>query len=189
VTILRQGRYVTQVEARMLQAGEERARISGVFGQARPSSIAIAAPAGKPSSPVEGTFAVPYIPNVTPVFVRNFDLHWTEGDFPFTGSKDAVVGGYCRHRTKATGVEAIVGLADAWPAPVLPLLNRPAPASSVRWTLHIVGELPADPNAWCWLRSSAITAGGGYATMKMHLHGPDLGLIAWGEQLVAVFDG
>ena len=194
VTILRAGRHVTQAEARIVQDTSERARVSGVFGQARPSKLEVPAARAAPSSAPERAFdftrGVPGgpVPKNIPRFVQNMELRWCEGSPPFSGGAEAVTGGYCRHRTRASGVEALLALLDAWPAPTLALASRPLVASSVRWVAHVVEDMSLQADEYCWLRSRTVHAGGGYTTMIADLHGPDGRLLLWGEQLVAIFD-
>lgn len=199
VSILRAGRHVTQAEARITQEGGERARVSAVFGQARPSALALAgelaAPRCAPAEAIDftgnarrGRAEARPVPKNIPRFTENVDLLWCEGSPPFSGSREAVTGGYCRHRTRASGVEALLALLDAWPAPTLALAPGPLVASSVRWVAHVVSDMSVEPGEWCWLRSHAVHAGGGYTTMIARLHGPDGRLRLWGEQLVAIFE-
>ncbi|MEZ4381058.1 MAG: thioesterase family protein [Nannocystaceae bacterium] len=187
VEILRRGRNLTQASARIVQEGAVRAVISGVFAGPRPSAVRVDAEVAAPPLPVAEARELPFIPGVTPTFTQHLDLRWADGGFPFSGHHTEGIAGYCRHRTPADGVEALLALVDAWPAPVLPLLDRPTPASTVRWTVHLIGEPPAS-DAYCWLRSTTIAAGDGYATTVARLHGPDGELLAWAEQLVAIFD-
>lgn len=196
VSILRSGRHVTQAEARIVQAGAERARISAVLGASRPSSLRVPAAEAAPSRAVAAALdfnaliarsgaASAFVPR----FAGHFDLRWGEGGLPFSGGAVAVTGGYVRHRGRASGVEALVALLDSWPSPTLVLASGPVPASSVRWVTHVVEDMSLGPDDWCWMRSETVHAGGGYTTMIARLHGPDGRLLVWGEQLVAIFDG
>jgi acyl-CoA thioesterase len=187
VEVLRRGRNLTQASARIIQEGAVRAIISGVFASPRRSSVRVDASDARPPIPVAEARELPFIPGVTPTFTQHLDLRWADGGFPFSGHDTEGIAGYCRHRTQAAGVEALLALVDAWPAPVLPLLDRPTPASTVRWTVHLVGDPPASDD-YCWLRSTTVAAGDGYATTEARLYGPDARLLAWAEQLVAIFD-
>jgi acyl-CoA thioesterase len=189
--ILRAGRALTHGEVRVEQGGQLCAVVLAAFGEDRPSTVTLAPPAATPPSPPDATVDLPYIEGVVPRFVSHFQLRWADGAPPFTGAPTAQFGGWCRHRTHAPGLPGLIGLLDAWPAPVLPMLRRPAPASTARWTAHLVGDTaqPAPADAWYWYTSQAITAGAGYAATLNHLYGPDGALVAWSEQLVVVFEG
>jgi acyl-CoA thioesterase len=133
----------------------------------------------------EGT-RLPYLPGVTPEFTRHFEFHYTEGGLPFSGSKEPVLGGFFRHQSQASGLEAVVALVDAWPAPLLPLATGPLPASSIRWSAHFMGAPPTSFDGYWWYRSHVIRAESGYASIVGRLYAGDT-LIAWSEQLVAAY--
>lgn len=183
--LLREGRFMTQAETRFSQDGALCARVTTTFGAPRDSALVVRAPSHAPTPP-EG-IAVGYIEGVSPAFLQHMALRWSVGEPPFTGAAEALCGGHCRHGTEARGDEAVLGLLDAWPAPVLPMAQGGAMASTVRWTAHLVGDAPP-PEAWCFFEARAVTAGDGYASTLGHLYGPDGALVAWMEQLVAVFD-
>ena len=122
-----------------------------------------------------------------------------EGSLPFSGSSDARLRGHCRHRTGASGVgasgaeasgaEAVIALLDAWPSPALNLGTRPFPASTVAWTAHLVAEPGTYPDPGWWrYEAEALTCQDGYSTTLARLFAGDE-LVAWMEELVAVFDG
>jgi acyl-CoA thioesterase len=186
--VLRAGRALSHGEARVEQEGTTCAVLLGAFGEDRPSGVVVEGARVTPPCSPDAVQDMPYIEGVVPRFVQSFHLRWAEGDYPFSGSAQGSFGGWCRHRTEARGVEGLIGLLDAWPAPVLPMLKGPAPASTVRWATHIVGDVDAAMAGWCWFTSRAISAGGGYASTLNHLYSEDGALIAWTEQLVAIFD-
>ena len=183
---LREGRYVSQAAAVVHFNGALATRIHGVFGTRRPSRLDLPPSPPVPSKPLEAGKRLPFLPGITPAFTRHFEFHFTEGDLPFSGSQQAVLGGYFRHTTAASGIEAIVALADAWPAPILAVASGPFPASSIRWSLHLVGSPPPDFDGYWWYRGQTEQASGGYATTVGRLYAGDQ-LVAWSEQLVAIF--
>lgn len=188
-TVLRAGRALTHAEARVEQDGQLRAVVLAAFGEDRPSDLALPLPRVTPPPPPEASVDLPYIEGVTPRFVTHFQLRWAAGAPPFSGAPTAEFGGWCRHTTPAPGLPGLIGLLDAWPAPVLPMLRRPAPASTARWTAHLVGDPNAAPaDAWYWYTSRAISAGAGYASTLNHLYDATGALLAWSEQLVVIFD-
>ncbi len=81
-----------------------------------------------------------------------------------------------------------MALVDSWPPPVLAMLERHAPASSLSWTVHLLDTPEQCPEGWWWFRSETIQAGSGYATTQQYLYRPDGKLALWSEQLVTVFD-
>lgn len=188
--VLRSGRAVTQGEAQVTAGGQIVAKVLAIFGDQRPSKIAVNPPPPAPSKPIADGFEFPYLPGITPEFTKNFSYMLTEGAMPFTGAPAPGIGGFVKHATRHDrSAESVLALVDAWPAPVLPLANAPFAASTVNWSCHFVGDWnPADaPDDFLWFNSDTISAHDGYATTTATLYaGPKL--IAWSEQLVAVFD-
>lgn len=187
--VLRAGKSLTHTEARISQGGAVQAVCLAAYGAARPSGVVVPPdpiPEGLPDP--EACTAWPYIPGLMPVFTQHLEMRWTRGGLPFSGSDEHTVGLWLRHRTAATGVEAILGLLDAPPTPVLQMMRGPGPASTVRWSAHLMSVPELEPGDWCWLHSAARSAGDGYATMLGSLYGRDGALIAWFEQLVCIFD-
>lgn len=187
--LLRDGRQLSLAEARIYQSGELCAVVSEVFGGSRSSTLRVAPPQRPERRGPECIEPLPYVPGVIPEFTKNFAYHFTDGSFPFSGYIEGVIGGWCQHKTTATrGVSGMLGLIDAWPPSVLPMAERPVPASSITWTVHLV-ETPATlPEGWCWFRAETVQSEGGFATSLGYFYLPDGRLGAWSEQLVAVFD-
>ena len=183
--VLRHGKYLTTVEATMSQGGQVCARTLTTLGLPRASDIAIAPP---PRVLVPRTGEpVPHLEGVTPTFLQHFELTWMEGAYPYSGATEAGIGGYCRHRTEATGVEALLGLVDAWPGPMLPLMAGPGVASTVRWAAHFADLSTFDPHEHTYFDSSVVMARDGYATTEGHLYDHHGRALVWTEQLVAFF--
>ncbi len=189
--VIRSGRSATHARAEIHQGQGMPAQVIGVFAADRRSSITVDPPAPPARPDPETLVDMPYVAGVAPAFVQHFSLRWTEGAMPFSGGTEPRLGGYCRHRTDPgpSPYEAILGLADAWPSPLVTLMRSPAPASSVTWTATFV-DVPAtiEPDAWWWYGSEAIAARHGYAGMRASLYAPDGRLALMIEQLVAVFD-
>jgi acyl-CoA thioesterase len=157
-----------------------------VFGTDRSSRITVAPDVPAPSKPLADAQRFPFVPGLTPQFTQHFEFRLTEGELPFSGSTEATIGGYVRHLTEASGVEALLALIDAWPAPVLSLGRAPFFASTIRWSAQLVAEPPRWPE-YFWFRSDCVSARGGYATTVGRLYADDV-LVAFSDQLVAVFD-
>jgi acyl-CoA thioesterase len=189
--IVRRGRFVTQGRAELRQADVLQAMVTASFADDRDSGVIVEAPP-RPARPgPEGLVDLPFIEGVVPSFARFFALRWTDGAMPFSGAKQAGLGGWCRHRTDpgSDPYLAILGLLDTWPPPVVPMFERPAPASTVTWS-SMFYEVPAvvDPEQWWWYRSEAVAARHGYTGFRAWLYEPNGQLAATAEQLVAMFD-
>jgi acyl-CoA thioesterase len=184
--VLRAGRSVTQVEAKLAQDGETRAALLASFGDERPSAIALA---GEPPPPLPAPDAIPPlapIPGVTPEFFEHFDVRFAAGAPPFSGAAEPDFGGWMAFAQPPArfGARELVVLADAWPPAVAPLLDRPAPASTLSWTL----ELTDGPYTPFWQYAvHTHTAGGGYALSTARIWDQEGNLRAISHQTVAVF--
>jgi hypothetical protein len=124
--ILRAGRALTHAEARLVQGGELRAVVMLAYAADRSTGLRWPGAAAPPAVTPEGLTAFPYIDGVTPVFTRQFDYRWATGALPFSGGGTPRIGGWVRLAEPVPVDDAVVlALLDAWPAPVLPLLDAP----------------------------------------------------------------
>jgi acyl-CoA thioesterase len=188
VRLLRRGRNVAFAEALIGDGNSVTTRVTAVFGAARPSSITVPVRSRQPSKPLDASFPIPFIPGITPAFTRQFESRLSEGGFPFTGSDDAATGGYLRFLDDpGSGATAQLGLLDAFPAPILPVATAPFMASTVRWSVHFLQSAPVPKDGFWWFRADALAAADGYATSLGTLQSDGV-VVAWAEQLVAVFD-
>jgi acyl-CoA thioesterase len=189
--IVRRGRFVTHGRAELRQGDALQAQVTATFADDRASHVVVEPPARPVRPGPEGLVDLPYIEGVMPAFTRAFAFRWTDGAMPFSGAKQAGLGGWCRYRSDPgpDPFVALLGLLDAWPSPVIPMFRRPGPASSVAWS-SLFYDVPAgvEAESWWWYGAEAIAAGHGYAGFRASLYGPSGRLAATVEQLVAVFD-
>jgi acyl-CoA thioesterase len=131
------------------------------------------------------------VPEQTPTFTQHFASRWTIGQAPFSWAREAELGGWCRFREDQglADEEIVLALVDAWPAPVLPLLREPAPASSVTWPVGLF-EVDATARAddWWFFHGQTAGAADGHAHSTGMLWTPSGAAAAVSQQLVAVFD-
>lgn len=188
--VLRQGRAVTQVEARLLHGEETVCVVLGSYGAERASTIRIAAPPAPNLPAPESLTELPYLRGVTPSFTQFLEFRWASGAMPFTGADEAKLAGWCRLADASVPVdeELVATLVDAWPAPVIAMLTSPKPASSVTWSLNFVHPLPkTEGHPWWMYASHANVAADGYAHCTSALWDRSGQLVAQGVQMVAVF--
>ena len=193
--VLGSGRSATQVQVTLGQDGVPGCRAYVVAGTDRASSITV--PGRAPGSPADGPDSAedpgterPYLEGVMPVFTQHMDLRMCGEAFPFTGAgpEGALLDGWCRHRTPASGLAAVVGVLDAWPPTVLPMASGPAPASTVRWSAHFVEPVPPGAEkGWFRYEARTVHAAGGYVTSYARLYSGGR-LVVWSEQLNVVYD-
>lgn len=190
--LLRQGRALSQVEARLVQGGQDCAVLLAAFGDGRQTGLpSLPGPPPPPAPLPEVLPAFPFLAGITPDFTRYLDYLWVGEGLPFGGGPVARTGGWVRFQDQAPVDEAgALGLLDAWPAPVLTLLTAPAAASTVTWMVDLVRPWPVggvDPAAWWRFEGRGTAAGEGYADVDGWLWGPDGALVATSRQLVAEY--
>ncbi|XVX19888.1 thioesterase family protein [Actinomycetota bacterium] len=189
--VLRAGKNVTQGQALLRQKGEVVGAALASFGAQRDSSLALAPAHPMPRLPAPDTVSrIPFIPGRTPDFFAHVDLRQVGGALPFTGAQSSGINGWMRlDRAPERFVEEhLVALADAWPPAVSQMLQRPAPASSLTWTLEIIDKLEGiEPDAFWAYEVSTDTARDGYAHTHAILWRADGTPAAISRQTIAVF--
>jgi acyl-CoA thioesterase len=195
VTLLRQGKNIRQVQARVLQADEQgREQVGGVllgvFGTGRESGLPELRPAREPAArDIDSAFKWPYVPNMTPAFTQHLEFRQAEGGLPFTGADSWHSRVYTRLHV-ADGVDSelqAVMLADAGPTPALARLKGFAPASSVSWALELRPVAEQTAGGFWRMDKEALATGEGYVNEKTTLWTPDGQMAALGYQVVAVY--
>lgn len=194
VEILDAGRSATQASVSVRTPdGRLTSRTHVVAGLGRDSALIVPArPVNPPADgdPGEQGVTMPFLEGVTPTFTQHVHYQWVSQAFPFTGGKadDTKIRGWCRHRTAASGSGAVVALLDAWPPTSMIMADRPVPGSTVRWSAHLTGLAGQVPDgAWLWFEADTVHSASGYTTEVASLF-LDGELVAWGEQLMAVYD-
>ena len=189
-TILRRGRAVTQMEGRMIQDGETVLAALASFGEARDSRIRVPSDPPPAIAPPAECRELPYAPGVTPEFLKHFEHRWGIGGVPFSGSRSRAMGGWVRFRQPQPTIDAsqLLALVDAWPPAILPMLDQPAPASSLSWTIEFIQPLPSvAPDEWFLYEAVADQAANGYGHTAARLWTKAGELLALSRQTVTVF--
>ncbi len=187
--VLRSGRSATQVEARLYDGEQVACSVLGIFGSARESQVSVSLPYPAVPKDFDSAREIPFIPGATPVFTRNVRMRWASGTFPFQGSTVPKTQIYVSLRDEPTCDELLLlGLADIIPSPGLSLLKKPAPASSLTWTLELFSQeydgSAADPFL---VDAEVVTAADGYISHSTTVWSPAQRLIALSRQSVVVF--
>jgi|GEM_PF-27484 len=184
--LLRSGRSVTTIEAKVIQEGDICSTVVGSFGGDRTSAVQLG-PADRPQMPEpEAALELPYIEGLTPAFTRHFAYRWALGDLPYTGKGGREIGGWIQFRedTDCLTEEWLVALADAWPIPVLAMLTEPAAASTLTWELGFV-HLNRDTcsmNEWWAYHSRVDSSERGYVHEQSTVWDPDGRLAVYSRQ-------
>lgn len=203
--VLRAGKSVTHVEARIEAEGHTLALFVGVFGAGRASNIVVTMPAPPlPAKGPEGLKDLPFFPGVAPNFIQHYAMRWAEGGWPFSNTPGPVTRIWLKARDAAPDPAvfgehaaelALVALTDAIPSPAISWLKLPAPASSLTWTLELIEPAPSPGDAQrfgvghdYWRIDSEIhSAKEGYIAQTAVVHSPDNRPVALSRQSVVIF--
>jgi len=187
--VLRAGKSATQIEAQLFDGEQIACTVLGVFGAARSSKIAIAPTMPAIDSAHYRPIDLPFIAGVTPTFTQHFAFRWVQGGLPFTAAAEASTKVLVRLRDPAaTGEARVIALADSIPSPALSTLKMPVPASSLTWTLELLGTAyQTDTDAYWRIDAEATAAADGYINQSAILYAPDATAVALSRQSVVVF--
>lgn len=188
--LLREGKSVSQVQARLVQSGETRLVALGSFGGDRESGVKVTPPAAPHAPSPEDCVSLPFRSGLSPAFTQHIEMRWAFGSLPFTGKRDLEMGGWMRFRTPPEEITDahLVALVDAWPPALLPHLSKPAPASSLSWSLDIMHPRPAiATDEWLLYKATIDQAGSGYGHAQAKIWNARGELVALSRQTVTVF--
>lgn len=189
VRLLRQGKSAIQVEGQIVDGDQVGCAVMAVFGRSRASSVVIEPPPPSVARRPEDSPAMPFFPGRSPAFTQFVEQRWSDGAMPFCAGTEARTQIHLRFRNEPRVDESvIIALADAIPSPAISVLQEPAPASSMTWTL----ELPPYPLQsqadGYWMMDAQVTAArDGYAFQTATLWSPDLRPLALSRQSTVVF--
>lgn len=195
VTLLRQGRNITQLQATSRQAGQVVTVLLGTYGVARSSGLAVSEPTAAPAARPAPVWPVGQEPHPAregmPGFLRHFDMHWAEGAKPFSGTPGLSSKIHLRIRGDAAlhmpaELQAVV-LGDLPATPVVSTLTQRAPSSSVTWALELCPPLSAPGHGFWRIDCESVRVRDGYVNHCARLWTPDGLLAALGTQVVAIF--
>ena len=141
-TIERRGTSVASVSARILQDGRAVAIGLGAFSPAWPGPEYRGVE--MPEAPAVDQLE-PLDDRRFPEFMSNYDMRWALGPPPFSGSSEALAGGWVRTAAPRPADALFVAAAcDSFPPPIFATLDRPAAAPTVDLTIHFRDVLPLE---------------------------------------------
>ncbi len=188
--ILRQGRNVTQAECHMEQEGQVVAALQASFGAPRESAIRVT-PEPAPEFPApEDCTTFPDIEGVTPEFLQHFDIALARGGLPYSGAERGELGGWMRFTEPMGPLDAtgLVAMLDCWPPTILPMLQKPAPVSTLTWTIQFLqADSEQRGDQWWQYLAETEACGDGYAQTSARVWDGEGRLIALSQQTIAVF--
>lgn len=187
--MVRSGRTAATVRTALSSGGSAATQCLLSFSDLRESAISYdAAPA--PSNATPSADQILRFSDVGgPQFGRNFDVAMVGGSVPMSGADNPEVLWWARHRdARARGTElGLLCLGDILPPAVLPMLDKPAPVSSMTWMVDVItGKLDTE-DGWYLFHTKADSARGGYSTQDMSVWNSAGELIVKGRQTVTLF--
>ncbi|MGH2698695.1 MAG: acyl-CoA thioesterase [Actinomycetota bacterium] len=188
--IERVGKSRISVSARLNQEGETKALALAAFSTAW--KAVEWTEATMPSVAAAGDLdALRAGEGVVPRFFENFDARPALGDWPFTGSKRALSGGWIRFaEPRPLDDLAVAVFADAWMPSVFTRLKRPLAVPTIDLTVHFrVSPPPGDPGNHVLTVFRSETAADGFFVEDGEIWSSTGTLIAQTRQLAVLMAG
>jgi acyl-CoA thioesterase len=188
--VLRIGKFVTIASARMWSGDEVAATLTGIYGRSRTTAISVLPQAEVGVPAVHDLADSTYPPHLgLPGFLQHFDLRFAEGTRPFTGTKLSRSKVYVRHRDAAPFTEShLVALIDCIPSPVMQMMTKPAPSSSLTWAMQFLRhDYTFAPDAWWRIDTEVNSAGDGYSCESSVILDPSGAPAVFSRQLGTVY--
>lgn len=187
--VLREGRAVVQTRADVMDGDKVCCAATAAFGGSRPG---VSVPASAPFSPLPRD-SVPSLDEATrplPSFLRNFDIRWTGGGVPMSGTGDRTTSMWVRHKCdmSAFPVAKIVAIADMPPPVVLSHYQKPAMASTLSWSLEFLVPPEEVTSDWFYLDYTLEAAANGYSQQSGNVFDEDGTLVAISRQCMVYFE-
>lgn len=191
--LIRSGKSSLQAQCRLLQGGKTLAMLTATCGESRASEIIVPASLAPASIGPDKGQAMPDLPGLVPDFMQRFDIRWGVGGLPFTRAASADISGWVQLREAMPAntlltPAIIMAYVDAWPPTTLQMFSRPAPVSTMTWTLdcEVLAE-PITADGWWQYEAQTLSSGDGYTVARSQLWSASGQLVASSQQHVAGF--
>ncbi|WP_395342992.1 acyl-CoA thioesterase [Ningiella sp. W23] len=191
VEIVREGKNVSQLQARAIQNGKVCVVSQFCFAADRVSKTGVENNESHSMALPKKAKFIPQIPKVTPKFLQHFDLAIESGGTPFTGKKTSHYHGWMRFKKapKTSNEAHLICLLDAWPPTLIQQLKWPAPASTVSWNVEFIyPHKQIEPSDWFAYKEDTRQAANGYGHTEATCWDAHGEVVALSRQTVAVFD-
>jgi acyl-CoA thioesterase len=187
--VLRTGRSTTHARCDLLHDGATACTVVAIFGAPRASTFTLEIPRPDVAVDPESLRDYPWIPGITPDFVKHIQMRWAEGTQPYTGHHEPRSMIFARLRDRDCPAEdALIALADSIPTPVLSMLHTRAPASSLNWMLELLGDPEQlDREQWSLIGTEVRAGTAGYLSQTSILWGAGGHAFSVSHQSVAIF--
>ena len=191
VELLRSGRALTTLEARVFQGESVCTVLLGSFGEAHERELAVEPPKMPAVAAADALPEIPFVEGIFPQFTQHLAYRMTSDIAPYSGAERAFVQGWCRLRdAERVGYPEIAALIDAWWPPIVSIAEAPLAASSMTWLINFFAELPPEglsPDAWWMYEGRCDASKGGYADTDSFFWDAEGRLIARSRQLAVEF--
>jgi acyl-CoA thioesterase len=189
--ILRQGKNVAHVEARIGDEASPQAIVIGAFGTARSSAVARAVVRPPVDFDPARVIALPFSARnqSAPHFAGHFSVRWLRGMPPFTGDTtyDHVLEVGIDDDGSASEAH-LVAIADYPPPVALSFLKAPAPGSTLTWMLQLLTDnLAGVPLSDFRIDTELVAARDGYTSQSVTIYAADGTPLALSHQSMLVF--
>lgn len=187
--VLRAGKNITQASAEIVDSAGQLCLLAlAAFGTARPTTSAPAdtvfVPEARDSAP-----PLPPVPGL-PSFLQFFDIHWTGGGIPMTGSRSRRLGKWVRHKADMSDwpVERLVSIADIPPPVMMSHYKMLIRASSLSWSLEFLTDPATVASDWFYLDYRLEQASEGYSQQSGSIFTEAGELVALSRQCMVYFE-
>jgi len=187
--ILREGRSVTQACVDVYSSEQVAVHASAAFGAPRSAKAVASEYAFKPE-PRTSVPALDLGQTQLPGFLQRFDIHWTGGGIPMSGTGERRLGMWVRHKDDMSAFPAakIVALADIPPPVMMAHFTKPVMASSLSWSLEFVRPAEDVKSDWFYLDYTLEAAADGYSQQSGCIFTEDGQLVALSRQCMVYFE-
>jgi hypothetical protein len=185
VTMLRQGRSVSQVTTDLYSDGALAHRTLWLFGSARPANAEIAAGHAGDFVPLDEAEPFPGHPDPA-FFTHRFEQRRAEAP---GGTRIGTFRRWIR-LAEREGMDAtgeLLAIADALPPGSARSMVRKGPVSSINWSMTLLGEAAPTRDGWWLVETASNYAGDGFSSETMRLWNADGVEVMHGLQSVAIF--
>lgn len=188
VQLLRRGKSAAFLEVDL--TGEAGLAVHAIlsFGTARDSTLRYQ------NLPMPPTNAIDSSPSFFPDkpminFQQHFESRMAGGARPFEPDKDPEYLIWFRHRDEKSrsGLVPLIALADAPPPAAMVMFPKPAPISTMTWSMDVLSDNPQTRDGWWLVESKTETAHQGYSTQSMMVWNTDGQPVIAHRQNVAIF--
>ncbi|MEO0982970.1 MAG: thioesterase family protein [Pseudomonadota bacterium] len=187
VATLRQGKSTVFAAADLVGEGGLAVRSLFCFGALRESQFDLSdLPA--PDAPAPEACGAFFQRDAGPAFRVHFDTRIAAGARPVSGADKPDVTLWAKHvDPAASGLVALIALADAPPPAAMGLFTQPAPISTMTWMIDVIDPQPETEDGWWLCRSTGQTVKDGYSAQAMRIWNRAGEPVLVGRQSVAVF--